>query len=102
MDIPCPKCGHGFSRWRVLWLTRVFSFRCAGCGAQIAITMRGRAVMWGAILLGIAVGAVLYDASGVEAAWAPGVVGGYVLGALLAPRYGTIGICAGNGRERGR
>ncbi|MBE0565738.1 MAG: hypothetical protein IH621_07280 [Krumholzibacteria bacterium] len=102
MDIPCPKCGHGFNRWQVLWLTRLFSFGCAGCGAQIAITIRGRAIMWGAIVLGIAVGAVFYDAYGVEAAWLPGVLGGYVLGALLAPRYGTIGVVVGDGRDGGR
>ncbi|MFO7608221.1 MAG: hypothetical protein R6X35_03320 [Candidatus Krumholzibacteriia bacterium] len=100
MDIPCPKCGYGFNRWQLLWLTRLFSFGCNGCGAQIAITWRGRAIMWGAILLGIAIGAVLYDAYGVEAVWAPGVVGGYVLGALLAPRYAPIGILAGGERER--
>jgi hypothetical protein len=100
MSIPCPKCGYGFSRWRLLWLTRLFAFSCTSCQAQIAITMRGRVTMWLSIFLGFAVGALLYSATGTELAWLFGVGGVYVLGALLAPKVGTIGIYAEGNEPR--
>ena len=95
MSIPCPKCGFGFSRWQFLWFTRLFSFGCANCRAQIAISGRGRAALWVPILSSIPLAIFVGILSGWDFAVPVILIVGLVAGPVLASRVGTFGIYVG-------
>jgi ribosomal protein S27E len=92
MSLRCPRCNQPLPRGRVLWFTRLFSFNCAQCGTQLALTWTGRAILTGsivaAILLYLLVKHLTASATLAAAAFVAGVAGGQA----LTWRIGELGV----------
>ena len=101
MDLRCPNCDHGISRWQLLGFLRLLSISCPQCRTLLAIDSRGRAVLIGSILASIPFAAILMQFTDAKVAVPAAVVAGFVFGCVASAKVGRLGVSPeDSGRQR--
>jgi hypothetical protein len=100
MSLRCPRCRTALPVGRILWFTRMFSFKCTRCGSELALTGRGRTALVGSIVATILVCLLVKRLTASDILVIVFSIAGVVAGGVVTWRIGELGIVVDEGKRR--
>lgn len=92
MSLRCPKCSTPLPQGRILLFLRLFSFKCAQCGSELALTGRGRAILVGSIVAAILLGFLVKQLTASETYAVIAIVAGFAASCVVTWRTAELGV----------